>query len=509
VFNIQINGHDFDAFQIADTPGVWQKVTLMWESGDYDYADLSIITPRNDPINRDFALDDISFKLHCALKTNPATDTSICIGNSTTIRTITLDGLPPFTYSWTDNFGNSFPQNSNEITVSPTVTTSYFVHTVDANKCENIDQINVNILPLPVITIATDKSAKLCDKETITLTADGGTAYSWSTGETTPSIQVKQSGTYRVTVTNANGCVNWAEQSVEFVPLPVPVITANKPTDICPCEKITLTANPGYSYLWSTGETTQSIETGTAGKYSVTLTDQLGCTASTDMEVTIKHVAEKLKIDTLVSRVNEQISLPLRRIEEANIKTCGFSQFTARIRFNKSLMIPLNEGLKSTFEGDDQIIELSGSSLEDILAEFKFLVVLGNAECTDIKLEHFSLSCGDVTIENTDGRMCLTGICTDPTARLISDTGILYLSSPMPNPAGGMIEFSIGLIENGRSELSIINSFGEEVAKVFDKDFSAGVYPARFDTSNLPQGTYFCILKTPTQSAVQRMEVVK
>ncbi|HVS33890.1 MAG TPA: IPT/TIG domain-containing protein [Thermoanaerobaculia bacterium] len=66
---------------------------------------------------------------------------------------------------------------------------------------------------------------------------------------------------------------------------PPPTITASGPTDFCPPGSVTLTANTPTtptvsSYLWSTGETTQSITVSTTGSYTVTVTYSNGCPAT-------------------------------------------------------------------------------------------------------------------------------------------------------------------------------------------------------------------------------------
>ena len=54
-------------------------------------------------------------------------------------------------------------------------------------------------------------------------------------------------------------------------------ITASGPLALCPGGNVTLTADPASAYLWSNGATTQSITVNTAGTYSLTITNLLGC----------------------------------------------------------------------------------------------------------------------------------------------------------------------------------------------------------------------------------------
>ncbi|MGB3947617.1 MAG: PKD domain-containing protein [Bacteroidia bacterium] len=61
----------------------------------------------------------------------------------------------------------------------------------------------------------------------------------------------------------------------------IPTISASGPLTICQGESVVLTASTAYSYLWSTGETTQSITVNTAGNYSVTTTQGPSCTEGT------------------------------------------------------------------------------------------------------------------------------------------------------------------------------------------------------------------------------------
>ncbi|WP_333696768.1 lamin tail domain-containing protein, partial [Flavobacterium sp.] len=123
----------------------------------------------------------------------------------------------------------------------------------------------------------------------VTLTASPAASYLWSTGATTPSIVVTQSGSYTV-VTTVNGCESEASEAVVVLvyDLPAaPTVTPSGSTTLCFGETVTLTASPAASYLWSTGATTSSIVVGTNGSYSVVVTDGNGCTSPASAAVSV------------------------------------------------------------------------------------------------------------------------------------------------------------------------------------------------------------------------------
>lgn len=57
-------------------------------------------------------------------------------------------------------------------------------------------------------------------------------------------------------------------------------VNSSNGTSICSGNSTTLTANTGFSYLWNTGATTQSITTDSAGVYSVNVSQGVGCSAT-------------------------------------------------------------------------------------------------------------------------------------------------------------------------------------------------------------------------------------
>ncbi len=153
------------------------------------------------------------------------------------------------TYLW------STGENGSSINVSPTTTTTYSV-TGTLNGCQGTSTSTVIVSTLPLITV---NNTTICSGELGTLTANGGTSYSWSTGETTASITVNPAFTTTFTVTGSNnGCSNQAFATVVVGSMPNLTINPSALT-VCSGQNITIVASGADSYTWSTGETTSSI----------------------------------------------------------------------------------------------------------------------------------------------------------------------------------------------------------------------------------------------------------
>jgi len=131
-----------------------------------------------------------------------ATPTAICAGDSTTLM---VTGA--FTYSWST--GATTPA----INVMPSSNAVYTVTGVDiTNGCSSTITQPVTVNSLPVITAASASSV-ICGppyQQTVTITANGASTYTWNTSASGASISVSPSVTtqYTVTGTDSNGCMN-------------------------------------------------------------------------------------------------------------------------------------------------------------------------------------------------------------------------------------------------------------------------------------------------------------
>ncbi|MEI2758888.1 MAG: T9SS type A sorting domain-containing protein [Bacteroidia bacterium] len=142
-----------------------------------------------------------------------------------------------------------------------------------------------------VPTITASGPTAFCAGGNVNLIASTGLSYLWSNGSTDPYINVTSAGSYVVTVTTAAGSAASAPVLVTVYPTPNATITAGGSTSFCVGGSVTLTANSGSTYLWSSGATTQSITAIGGGNYNVIVTNSNGCSAmSASTTVTVKPV---------------------------------------------------------------------------------------------------------------------------------------------------------------------------------------------------------------------------
>ena len=216
--------------------------------------------------------DEVSFTTPCeAMNVTISGDTLFCAGDNAIL---TASGAVTYLWSTTDNTA--------EITV--TVSGTYTVTGTDVNGCVNMASHTVTVNELPEITIsgATD----ICTGDTTILTASGATSYVWSNADTTAEITVTVSGTYTVTGTDVNGCVNMASHTVTVNELPEITISGEDTVVLGESTTLSVESNPQWTYLWNTGGTTASITVTPEEEtsYSVTVTF-LPCEATASFTV--------------------------------------------------------------------------------------------------------------------------------------------------------------------------------------------------------------------------------
>ncbi len=192
-------------------------------------------------------------------------------------------GTGSYSYSWSNGGTTQTISNLSPNTYSVTVTSG----------SESVIATVTIAEPSALVASATGTNTS-CGNNNGSATANGagGTApysFSWSNGGTTQTINNLGAGTYTVTITDANNCTDAASVTVQGS-TGVSATASGTNVSCNGGNDGAATANPSggaapYSYSWNNGGTSQTISSLTAGTYSVTVTDNNGCTATANVTV--------------------------------------------------------------------------------------------------------------------------------------------------------------------------------------------------------------------------------
>lgn len=188
----------------------------------------------------------------------------------------TLDAGPGYaTYEWNDLTSTQWLEVFDAGIYSVTVS--------DGNGCTGSSSFMVteNASLSPVIT----GQLEFCEGGNTILDAGTGySAYQWSNGETSQTIEITNGGSYGVIVTDSDGCSG--SVSVTAIEHPTPAVTIGGSSTYCIGGFTVLDAGNGYaSYLWNDNSTSQSLTVTSPGTYSVDIIDIHGCGGSASVTV--------------------------------------------------------------------------------------------------------------------------------------------------------------------------------------------------------------------------------
>ncbi|MBE0640914.1 MAG: T9SS type A sorting domain-containing protein, partial [Bacteroidales bacterium] len=242
-------------------PGNWDIVYAYTNSFGCENSDTMTVTVNPSPV------------------ATVSADTTICQGG-----TAVVFAGGGSTYLWSNGSTNT------AIFVSPLITTTYDVTVTNSFGCTDNASVTVTVNPQPLVNAGGDLEVCLGQSIQLDVTATGaGTVYGYqwtpAVGLSDPSIKNPMASptattTYAVLVTSGLGCT--ASDDVVVTVNPLPNANAGQDMTLCFGTTTTLTATPaGMSYLWSTGQTAQSIVVvaGDTATYFVTVTNGFGCSA--------------------------------------------------------------------------------------------------------------------------------------------------------------------------------------------------------------------------------------
>ncbi|MES2798816.1 MAG: gliding motility-associated C-terminal domain-containing protein [Bacteroidota bacterium] len=272
----------------AQTGGVWSGTGVNASTGEFD------------PATAGPGTHDITYTINgqCAdnntiqIVVNPlpvaqaGLDQAICLGDQ-----VTLNGIGAPSLSWNNG-------GTDGVAFSPSTTMTYTLTVIDVNGCEDTDQVEVVVNSLPIVNAGLDQT--ICVGTGIVLAGSGAVTYSWDNGVTdnTSFNPTVGSTTYTVTGTNANGCEDTDQVTINVLSYPTAVVSSANTTGYAPLTvNFTNNSSNANSFNWDFGNgqsqaissiASQTSTYATVGTFYVVLTASNSiCTDTDTLEVIV------------------------------------------------------------------------------------------------------------------------------------------------------------------------------------------------------------------------------
>jgi hypothetical protein len=335
---------------------------------------------------------------------------------TTTVTSYTFTGLTDGTYQPGIITTELCTGYTNTIEISSVKAIDLSATTVDSVCSQPNGQLLVdvfnstNIISFPLDIIVTRTS----DNEIIEQIID--------TTLTSHTINGLFSDTYIVTVTNNNNCSttkNFVVSGTSNIQASIFGINCSEGNNDGTAEVIVTFSNGDVEYLWSNGETTPSIEGLSGGIYSVTMTDQSGCTLVREVEIICStKIVEGFVVNTICEDTFETTYNDQQTFEEMVAEVCG----TETPIVSGILSITNIEGQSDIITGftydsgviptNEMWINSVQELLENISEEYDFI-----STATTINDNSFVIEgvCKEYILSASNVSLVVDIVCLDPT----------------------------------------------------------------------------------------------
>lgn len=451
-----------------------------------------------------------------------------CNGGSNGSALVSVSGgTAAYSYLWSNGSNGSSANNLSS--------GSYSVSVTDANGCLESSSVNITEpVALLITIISTDAGCGLSDGA-LSANVSGGTpsyTYLWSNGNTASVITGLSTGTYKITVKDANGCMTISTQNVSEAGAPV---TTHISTDLkCNGDangSIDLSVTGGtapYTYSWSNGSNTQDLSGLSGGTYVVTVTGSDGC--KTVESIIVNEPSEiaitPSVVDATCNGINDGIistvvmgGIPsytylwstgqtTTSISNLSVGSHIVTVFDSKgCKAFKAIAVNETNGLNLYFSTVPANVGSSDGSASVSIgggtAPYSYSWSTGSSNAA---INNLSAATYTVTVVDTKGCFAIDTVNVSETIG-IADYNTIHSISIYPNPTKGELIISAKLNDPAILNISLYNILGEKIAQWIFNEVSSK--ELKINLSVYDDGLYFIQIRMKDEVITKRITLMK
>lgn len=398
----------------------------------------------------------------------------VCFGGNNGVANVAASGgSGTYTYLWS-------PSGATTASATGLSASTYTCAISDVYGC-SVNK-SVTLTQPTALLVTTTKTPILCHggTSTITVNASGGTAPYTGTG-----MFVVAAGTYSYTVVDNNGCSTTANITVTEPA----VLSANSSATAIACNggtaNVTIAATGGTLPYTGTG-----IVNELAGTYNYTVTDNNGCTTTTN--ITVNEPASIITSQTVIVCLGDTVMVGTNSYSSTGIYQ---DLFTSAEGCDSTVITNLTVN-----DGVDVSLNVSGTTLmaNQAGAVYQWINCATTSEIPGETNQSFTaVTNGEYAVIVTIGTCSDTSTCSSVTTIGVEELNTIA-SKVYPNPSNGL--FTIELA--GDSQIEITDVLGKVI---FTQHLEQGKHA--IDVSNEQNGVY--LLSIHSNGVVKNSRIVK
>lgn len=408
------------------------------------------------------------------------------------------------------------------------------------SSCESArTPVTATILQKPVASLNPTGTVNICAGDSTTLTASGGSTYSWLrngttiSGQTNATLSVSQTDPYRAVVKAVNGCTD-TSLVANVIVRPDPVVFLGNDTTYCGNVSYTLDAgNAGATFLWNDNSTAGTLNVVNAGQYSVKVTNTFNCSSSDTINITHNpYPVVDLGDDTTICSV---MPLTLDALNTGASYLWNTNANTQTINVNQAgdYSVTVTNGFNCI--GKDTITIMVYPHTDNFGFDFEplFNIQPGRVQFTPINMNPeytYSWNFGDgttstltmpthdyassgtynVTLRATDG-------CTDSLEQLdiYVDlyTNVVKINKSdlavkvYPNPSNNVLNIQLESKDASIQSLTVFNVLGQQVLHLLPQSKQSKQEQVSLD--NLASGGYIIKINTDKGTINRKFDIIR